>query len=75
VSYTIVNHVIEFSRDEVNWHTYWSQPIASEAAGEWRKRLPGADHRQKTSFRLVKRTAVITDEVLDTDLPGSCQGL
>ena len=70
MSYTVVSHVIEYSRDDgKTWETWGVQPD-----GDWRKLLPGASHRGKLVFRLVKREAVITDEVLDEEpvMSGEC---
>jgi hypothetical protein len=65
-----INYVIEYSMPGREWKT-WDFVPQSEmiAKHEWRNRLPGADHRGNLRFRLVKRTALITDEILDIDNP------
>jgi hypothetical protein len=73
VSYIIVNHVIEYSVEGSPWASWWNQPSTEEQVAGWRKSLPRPQSRERTSFRLVKRTAVITDEVLDEDpKTGTC---
>jgi len=66
--YTIVNHVVEFRRpDHDRWLT-WPQDYGTEEAGarkcyaslrQWKTHRGG-----QLMFRIVKRTAVITDEVI-----------
>jgi len=65
---TVMNLVIEVRAPGKPWIT-WDLPPQSEmiAKHEWRNRLPGADHRENLECQLIRRTAVVTDEVLDTE--------
>lgn len=58
----VVNHLIEFSIPGKPWLT-WTPLEDGADLGKWQERLPGT--RKKTRYRLVRRTAVITDEILD----------
>lgn len=62
----VVNRVIEYRKPGKEWLT-WAFLLPHEKDEIWRKRLPGIDHRGNLRFQLVRRTAVITDEVLDTE--------
>lgn len=64
----VVNYLIEASARDKPWITWDSVPQNEMIAKhEWRKRLPGIDKRENIRFQLVRRTAVIADEVLDTE--------
>lgn len=59
-----VTYMIEVSRDQGKTWMTWTYLNPRHDPGEWLKSLPGDAHRGTLVFRLVKRTAVITDEVL-----------
>jgi hypothetical protein len=66
MSRTEENYVVEFRLEPEGggWLTF---TFINGGHEHWKSVLPKADARERLSFRLVKRTAVITDEVLDED--------
>lgn len=60
----VTNLVIEARKPDGEWFTWWH---IHEKAKNWRLWLPGTAHRGSLEFRLVRRTIVITDEVLGTE--------
>jgi hypothetical protein len=63
-TYTEVNYVVEFRVDDRPWRT-WLNAGGDEQHARDACRTAQAGRRRRTEFRLVKRTAVITDEVLE----------
>lgn len=63
-SYTTTMFVIEYRKQGVPlWRTWDTVPCPHE----WRRELPPDTRREGLDFRLVQRTAVFTDKVLDYD--------
>lgn len=68
-----VSLVVEFRKkgqDDRAWRT-WA--FVGYEHG-WRKHLPRPESRTNLEFQLVRRTAVITDEILDRDVPADENG-
>jgi hypothetical protein len=71
MSYTTENLLVEYQRTDIEdapWQA-WTFLGSEKSAGNWESCLPGEYVNRKGEnlrlrFRLVKRTAVITDEVL-----------
>jgi hypothetical protein len=64
MSYTVTDHVVEWQFNDVEDAQWQTWAFIGGGQENWEKCLPGEDHRERLRFRLVKRTAVITDEIL-----------
>jgi hypothetical protein len=81
MSYTTENLLVEYQRTDIEdapWQA-WTFLGSEKSAGNWESCLPGEYVNRKGEnlrlrFRLVKRTAVITDEVLGESLPEPHEG-
>jgi hypothetical protein len=71
VAETVVNYVVESRKGDRPWQTMWNT-AGDEEAGRAAYNSFLASKRVKgfaLDYRLVRRTAVITDEVLETSEP------